>query len=115
MFVLISRSRGFRYFCNCAENCSEKEQPTCDVNKLTRNNCKYCRYEKCKDLAGMNSQWVISAHIPKVKRNPNKRVATSKTKMVPFEVESSENNLLENITSVYRLNMNPSSNLLEVF
>lgn len=66
-------------------------------------------------LAGMNSQWVISAHIPKVKRKPNKRVATSKTKVAPFEVESSENNLLDNITSIYRMNMNPSSNLLEVF
>ena len=113
-FIIILRSRGFRYFCNCVENCWKKEQPTCDVNKLTRNNCKYCRYEKCIHLAGMNSQWVISAHIPKIKRKPKKQVETSKTKVVPLEVESSENILLENIISVHRLNMNPSSKLLEV-
>ena len=65
-------------------------------------------------LAGMNSQWVISAHIPKIKRKPKKQVETSKTKVVPLEVESSENILLENIISVHRLNMNPSSKLLEV-
>ena len=65
-------------------------------------------------FAGMNSQWVISAHIPKVKRKPNKRVEISKAKEVPFEVESSDNTRLENIMIVYRLNMNPSSKLLEV-
>ena len=65
-------------------------------------------------FAGMNSQWVISAHIPKVKRKPNKRVEISKTKEVPFEVESSDNTRLENIMIVYRLNRNPSSKLLEV-
>ena len=71
--LFIFRSQGYRYFCNCVENCWNKEQPICDVNKLTRNNCKYCRYEKCMNMAGMKKQWVISAYIPKVKRNPNKQ------------------------------------------
>ena len=112
--IEISRSRGFRYFCNCTENCWKNKTPICDINKLTRNNCKYCRYEKCMDLAGMNTQYVISAYIPKVKRGPNKRVETSETKVVPFEAVASDNDLLKNIISVHRLHMNPNSIFLEV-
>ena len=110
----ISRCRGFRYFCNCVENCWKKEEPICDVNKLTRNNCKYCRYEKCMNRAGMNSQWVISAHIPKVERKPSKRDVASKSKIVSVSKGEDENDLLKNIESIYGLSDNPSSKLLEV-
>ena len=64
--------------------------------------------------AGMNSQWVISAHIPKVERKPSKRDVASKTKIVLASKEEDENDLLKNIESIYEINDNPSSKLLEV-
>ena len=64
--------------------------------------------------AGMNSQWVISAHIPKVERKPSKRDVASKTKIVSASKGEDENDLLQNIESIYSLNDNPSSKLLEV-
>ena len=64
--------------------------------------------------AGMNSQWVISAHIPKVERKPSKRDVASKTKIVSASKGEDENDLLKNIESINDLNDNPSSKLLEV-
>ena len=64
--------------------------------------------------AGMNSQWVISAHIPKVERKPSKRDVASKAKLVSVSKGEDENDLLKNIESIYGLSDNPSSELLDV-
>ena len=32
--------------------------------------CKYCRYLRCQNQAGMSQAWVVSAHMPKVEKNP---------------------------------------------
>ena len=65
-------------------------------------------------MNGMNSKWVISAHIPKVERKPSKRDEASKTKSAPNDKGLDDNDLLKNIESIYSLNDNPSSKLLEV-
>ena len=62
----------------------------------------------------MNSQWVISAHIPKVERKPSKRDVASKAKLVSVSKGEDENDLLKNIESIYGLSDNPSSELLDV-
>ena len=46
-------------------------------------------------MAGMNSQWVISAHIPKVERKPSKRDEASKTKSAPNDKDLDDDDLLE--------------------
>ena len=116
---LIDRWRGFRYFCNCVENCWKKEHPTCEINKETRNNCKYCRYEKCLNLAGMNCKWVISAHILKVGRNPNKKKPETKTKNGSIDKDlydnASDKNLFRNVESIYKSKEIPDSEILKVF
>ena len=114
LYLSIFRSRGFRYFCSCVANCWKKDQPTCEVNKQTRNNCKYCRYEKCINLAGMQSQWVISAHIPKVERKPSKQNVAQKAKNVATNMSPEDNDLLRNVESIYQLNVEPGSELLQV-
>ena len=48
----------------------QKQQAICLINKVTRNFCKYCRYLRCQNLAGMSQAWVVSAHMPKVEKNP---------------------------------------------
>ena len=79
LYFLISRYDGFRHSCSCLENCWEKEKSTCVVNKLTRNRCKYCRYEKCVSEAGMSGKWVMP-ELVKSCVYPNKRPKQSKNK-----------------------------------
>ena len=55
-----------KYNCKCKQNCLDKNQILCTLNKNTRNNCKHCRYTKCVSSAGMVSQWVLEQYIPKV-------------------------------------------------
>ena len=33
----------------------------CNVIKEDRNSCKYCRYKRCRDVAGLTQKWVPSA------------------------------------------------------
>ena len=64
------RRAGFEYSCKCIEGCIQKQEAICLINKVTRNFCKYCRYLRCQDLAGMSKAWVVSAHMPTVEKNP---------------------------------------------
>ena len=48
----------------------QKQQAICLINMVTRNFCKYCRYLRCQNQAGMSQAWVVSAHMPKVEKNP---------------------------------------------
>ena len=57
----IYRNSGFAYFCNCEEKCYEQTQHVCSISKLTRNVCKYCRFKRCENLAGMDKRWVLKA------------------------------------------------------
>ena len=42
--------------------CGKIGQLRCKPNKITRNGCKYCRYKRCRDNAGMVDKWVLSAY-----------------------------------------------------
>ena len=45
----------------------------------------------------MNSKWVISAHIPKVERNPSKRDEASKTKSAPNDKDLDDEDFLKTL------------------
>ena len=53
------------YPCTCPVGCIVGDRAQCKMNKLTRNNCKMCRFTKCKS-AGMVNEWVVSAYTPRV-------------------------------------------------
>ena len=61
------RIPGFVYPCTCPIGCIVGDRVQCEMNKLTRNNCKLCRYTKCKS-AGMVMKWVLSAYTPRVEK-----------------------------------------------
>ena len=42
--------------------CGENGQLSCKPDIITRNGCKYCRYKRCRDNAGMVDKWVLSAY-----------------------------------------------------
>ena len=65
-----TRRSGFEYSCKCIEGCIQKQEAICLISKVTRNFCKYCRYLRCQNSAGMSKAWVVSAHMPKVEKNP---------------------------------------------
>ena len=48
--------------CNCKERCKEKQQLTCMNNTEDRKKCKYCRFQKCQLLAGMERECVLSGN-----------------------------------------------------
>lgn len=52
---------GFRYFCKCSEECDRNQKLLCNIKEKDRNFCKYCRYKRCKDVAGLAQKWVPSA------------------------------------------------------
>ena len=62
----------------------------------------------------MQTQWVISAHIPKVERKPSKQNVVQKAKNVATNMSPEENDLLRNVESIYQLNVEPGSELLQV-
>ena len=63
VFVSINRYAGFKYFCKCSGGCFEKDQFSCDeYGKNGKNGCKYCRFMKCRESAGMVDKWVKSAY-----------------------------------------------------
>ena len=51
--------------------CGESGQLRCKPNKITRNGCKYCRYKRCKDNAGMVDKWVLCAYRTTVQNEEN--------------------------------------------
>ena len=66
------------------------------------------------NLAGMQSQWVISAHIPKVERKSSKRNMVPKSKDEPTSKKLADNDLIRNVKSICQLNVEPGSELLKV-
>ena len=58
---------GFVYPCTCPMGCVVGNTAQCEMDKVTRNSCKMCRYTKCKS-AGMVMEWVLSAYIPRVEK-----------------------------------------------
>ena len=64
------RRSDFEYSCKCIEGCLQKQEAICPISKVTRNFCKYCRYLRCLNSAGMCTAWVVSAQMPKVEKNP---------------------------------------------
>ena len=51
--------------------CGKNGQLRCKPNKITRNGCKYCRYKRCRDNAGMVENWVLSAHTTEIQNEKN--------------------------------------------
>ena len=65
IYTSINRYSGFRYFCKCSERCFDKDQFSCnEYGKHGKNgcSCKYCRFKKCQESAGMADKWVKSAY-----------------------------------------------------
>ena len=66
----------------------------------------------------MNCKWVISAHIPKVGRNPSKTKSATKTKNGLIEKDLYDNetnkNLSRNVESFYKSKETPDLELLKV-
>ena len=67
----------------------------------------------------MNCKWVISAHIPKVRRNPNKKKLATETKNGSIDKDlydnASDKNLFRNVESIYKSKEIPDSEILKVF
>ena len=53
------------------EMCSKTGNLGCQPNKITRNGCKYCRYKRCREDAGLVDKWVLSAYTPSVQNEKN--------------------------------------------
>ena len=62
----------------------------------------------------MQTQWVISAHIPKVERKPSRQNVVQKAKNVATNMNPEDNDLLRNVESMYQLDVEPGSELLQV-
>ena len=77
------------YTCTCVEGCFGKKEVICTINKDNRNLCKYCRYMKCKNSAGMVEKWVLSAYMPEAE----KKKIISKTKQSTNVVSNNDTNL----------------------
>ena len=61
--ILFNRYPGFKYSCKCIDKCFNKDQFSCDEYGLYgKNGCKYCRFMKCRNSAGMVDEWVVGAH-----------------------------------------------------
>ena len=60
------RKPWLRLVCTCKEECAERNRVLCSIGVHQRKSCKYCRFERCQSLAGLESKWVISGHIPTV-------------------------------------------------
>ena len=43
----------------------------CKPNRIARTGCKYCRYKRCRDNAGMVDKWVLSAFTRPVPKEEN--------------------------------------------
>ena len=85
------RIPGFVYPCTCPIGCIIGDRAQCEMNKLTRNNCKMCRYTKCKS-AGMVMKWVLSACTPKVeKQRPCRKRKKSSNGTKDFSTSTSTN------------------------
>ena len=98
--------------------CGKTGHLRCKPNKITRNGCKYCRYKRCREDAGLVDKWVLSAYTPTVqnKKNDNDRKSSKKgrceNKLVrkdtstSMEIDNSETTVgsefLENMRKKYR-------------
>ena len=77
------RFPGFVYPCTCPIGCIVGDRAQCEMNKLTRNNCKMCRYTKCKS-AGMVMKWVLSAYTPKVEKQRSLKKTNASSNSTEF-------------------------------
>ena len=64
MIILKYRRPWLRLVCSCKEECAQKNKVLCSKGVHQRKSCKYCRFERCQSLAGLERKWVISGHIP---------------------------------------------------
>jgi len=81
--VCADRGSGYHYSVYSCEGCKGffkrtvqrnlvymcKDQQSCEINKVTRNNCQYCRYMKCL-LVGMRKEAVREDRMPGGKCRP---------------------------------------------
>ena len=66
IIILKYRRPWLRLVCSCKEECAEKNRVLCSKGVHQRKSCKYCRFERCQSLAGLERKWVISGHITTV-------------------------------------------------
>ena len=98
--------------------CGKTGHLRCKPNKITRNGCKYCRYKRCRESAGLVDKWVLSAYTPTVqnKKNYNDDKSSKKGRSedkfarketsTSMELEDSDptinSDFLENMSKKYR-------------
>ena len=58
-FSMIFSFPSFALPCKCTEACIDVGKTQCKISKSNRKYCKYCRYQKCLDLAGMKGNLAI--------------------------------------------------------
>ena len=84
------------YPCTCPIDCIVGDRAQCEMNKLTRNDCKMCRYTKCKS-AGMVVEWVLSAYTPRVEQqSSSKKTRESSNGTKVFRTKNNTNSNEEN-------------------
>ena len=64
MIIFNYRRPWLRLVCSCKEECAQKNRVLCSKGVHQRKSCKYCRFERCQSLAGLERKWVISGHLP---------------------------------------------------
>ena len=64
IIILKYRRPWLRLVCSCKEECAQKNRLLCSKGVHQRKSCKYCRFERCQSLAGLERKWVISGHLP---------------------------------------------------
>ena len=82
MFPLSASIPGFQYFCVDGKYCWGKEKLLFGTFEEGRTQCKFCRFRRCRELAGMVDKWVISAYKPLGENNRMNEVSTMRA--VPF-------------------------------
>ena len=98
-FISFNRYPGFKYSCKCINKCFDKEQFSCDeYGRYGKNECKYCRFMKCRESAGMVDEWVVSAYslVEEVTNNGEKKLIQGNTGDKWDLFENAENTSLAN-------------------
>ena len=88
------------YPCTCPIDCIVGDRAQCEMNKLTRNDCKMCRYTKCKS-AGMVVERVLSAYTPRVEQHKSsKKTRESSNGRKVFRTKNNTNSNEKNNSTI---------------
>ena len=99
IFISFNSYPGFKYSCKCIDKCFDKDQFSCDeYGRYGKNGCKYCRFMKCRESAGMVDEWVVSAYslVEDVTNNGEKKLIQDNIGDKRDLFENAENTSLAN-------------------